>query len=48
MVRGEAGRGPTCVLCVVTHPALLGVSHVGEAAQEAAAWVANATQRLHP
>ena len=47
MVRGEAGRGLTCVLCVVTRPALLVVAHVGEAAQEAAAWVADAAQRLH-
>ena len=36
------------VYCVLfTRPALLGVAHVGEAAQEAAAWVADAAQRLH-
>ena len=36
MVCGKAGRGPTRVQRVVARPALLGVAHVGEAAQEAA------------
>ena len=47
MVRGKAGRGPTRVLRVVARPALLGVAHVGEAAQEGAAWVADAARGLH-
>ena len=43
----KAGRGPTRVLRVVAHPAFLGVAHVGEAAQEAAAWGADAARGLH-
>ena len=31
MMRGEAGRGPTRVLCDVARPALLRVAHVSEA-----------------